>query len=145
MTTVQPAVVSKQCALAWQIYDEHRDSLFNCMFFETKLTSLQHKALLLEILIVIGTSTTGVAGWTLWSQPGYANIWAVLAGVAVTTSLLKPIFKLDDRLTLLTKLYTRYARISNECRNLVRDIAARQDIDSEILDRRKLFEVPPTK
>lgn len=139
MTSGQDVLISRQFAQAWQIYDEHRDSLFNCMWFETKLTSLQRTVLTLEVLIVIGTSTTGIAGWAFWNQPGFANAWAALAGIAVTTSLLKPIFKLDDRLTQLAKLYAKYARISNDYKHLVRDVASRQNIDDEILVRHKLL------
>jgi hypothetical protein len=82
---------------AWQIYDEHRTALFHALFFESKVSQIQIGGLYLDIIIAVGTSSTGIAGWALWNEPRFKFAWVALAGVAGTLTIIKPILHLDDK------------------------------------------------
>src|ERR1700733_3194558 len=126
----EPAVqVSKAFASAWQIYDDHRTALFNTRYFEIKVSQIQSGALYLDIIVAIGTSTTGIAGWALWSQPALSVLWATLAGGAASLAVVKPILRLDDKLVKLTRIYEKYGGITANYNHLVGDIAIRQSVD----------------
>lgn len=118
-----------------QIYDEQRLCLLYKQYFERKTSSLQLRLLVLDVAIVIGTSTTGIAGWTLWSQPVFAPTWAILAGVAVTLALIKPILRLDENLLQYNKLFTIYSRQFRKYSKIVNDIAYRVSLTNSIQER----------
>lgn len=133
---MEPAVrISKEFVRAWQIYDDHRTALFNTRYFETKLARIQSGTLYLDIIIAVGTSTTGIAGWALWSRPNLSVLWATLAGVAASLAVVKPILRLDDKLVKLTRTYGEYGRVAAAYNHLVGDIAIRQNVDDDILKR----------
>lgn len=126
---------SKTFNTAWRIYDDQRTALYNCKFFEAKIEKYQFGAMWLDIVIAIGTSTTGVAGWALWSQPTFSAIWVVIAGSAATLAVIKPILQLDGKLVKFTKLYGEYGRLSTEYINLVSDIGESQSITKDFVKR----------
>jgi hypothetical protein len=120
---------------AWQIYDDHRTAVFNSKYFETKVSHVKTGAMYLDILIAVGTSTTGIAGWALWNEPGFKIVWIALAGLAGTLAVVKPVLKLDDKLVLFTRLFSEHGRVAKGFTDLVADIKARQSLDGETFKR----------
>jgi hypothetical protein len=120
---------------AWQIYDEHRSALFNSGYFEAKVSRIQSASMFLDIVIAIGTSTTGIAGWALWNEAGFKVIWIVVAGVAGTLAVVKPILNLQEQLVRVTKLFGQYGQLARGYSDLVGDMGAQQRIDADVVNR----------
>jgi hypothetical protein len=122
-------------ARVWQIYDDHRTCLLHKKYFEAKVTTLQNKILYLDIFCIVGTSTTGVAGWALWSQPGFAIMWAIIAGGAATATGIKPVLKWDDKALKCNERFTEYSALFRKYNTLVRDIAAADGLTKSLEER----------
>jgi hypothetical protein len=121
----------------WQIYDEYRTELFHSLFFETKVARFKRNILGLDIVVAVGTSTSGIAGVQLWHNPKYASIWAGFAAVAATLAILKPILRWDAELALVSKLFTEHCRLADAYDKLVKDVAVRRGADEDIDQRRE--------
>jgi hypothetical protein len=119
----------------WDIYDDYKTSLFNERYFERKLSKLQSWSLRFDILTAVGTSTTGIAGWALWSQPQFQPIWAAIAGVAVTMSIVKPILKWNDQMIGYSKQFNAHSKISGEYKGLITDIGYRHELTEAMIRR----------
>jgi hypothetical protein len=119
----------------WQIYDEHRNILLQKLYFQRRVSRLQVQVLLLDCFILVGTSTTGIAGWALWNTSGFSLVWAGIAGFAATLTILKPILKLEDKVLAANNLHTEYSRIFRRYTQIVKDIAYRETLDKDIEER----------
>ena len=133
MSSAVPAAGPDIFARVWNIYDDYRTSLFNEKYFEKELSRLQTWSMRIDILTAAGTSTTGIAGWSLWSSPEFAWIWACFAGAAITLSAVRPVLKWDEKIVSASKKFNAYSKTSYAYQALVRDIAFhRQLIDGMI-------------
>src|SRR5262249_28622847 len=74
----------------------HWEPLFKT-YYETYFQELASEALVLRwqkfdivtgILVAATATSSAVAGWTLWTNPGWAVIWAIIAGTASLASII---------------------------------------------------------
>jgi hypothetical protein len=119
----------------WQIYDDQRLCRLYEKYFERKTSGLQWRILILEIFIIIGTSTTGVAGWAFWNKEALAPAWAIIAGVAITLSTIKPILNLDKLLIRYNGLFLEYGKAFTRYTRIVNDISFHQGLTDDIENR----------
>ena len=50
-----------------QIYDLYRTSLLNVKYYGYKLTIANRTSVAAEIVVVVGSATSGVSGWAVWT------------------------------------------------------------------------------
>jgi len=51
-----------------------------------------------KVLIALTASGSAVSGWALWNQPGFRNIWVVLAGLGAVLSVIHAALSVSSRL-----------------------------------------------
>lgn len=63
---------------AYQIYDALRDFLLNQKYFGYRLTLYRKYNFWMEMLIAIGATGSGVAGFSLWQKNYGQLIWGLI-------------------------------------------------------------------
>src|SRR4051794_38123475 len=81
---------SKEAALC-AIYTLYRESLINARYYGCKLHRAQTLNMWFEIVLAVGATGSGVAGWSLWNEGSGKIAWAALAGVASVLAVVKPL------------------------------------------------------
>jgi hypothetical protein len=90
-------------------------------------------ALWLEITIVIGSGTSGVSGWIIWTKyPTLAVLWGVIAGTSTLLAALKPVLQTDAKLKRYSTLFSAYRQLAISMRIVVEEIAELGGIAKEI-------------
>lgn len=51
-----------------------------------------------KVMVALTASGSAIAGWTLWSEPGFKYVWATLAGLAAAMSIVHAALKVPERL-----------------------------------------------
>jgi uncharacterized membrane protein YccC len=57
-----------------------------------------------KVIVAVFSSTSAIAGWTLWQTPGVSWIWALASGVAAVLAIALPIFDPAKSLKAALKL-----------------------------------------
>jgi hypothetical protein len=110
------------------IYDEYRNALLNKYYYGMCLIRYRNFNGLMEFLIAIGATGSGVAGLAVW-QGQYGKLaWAILSGVSIVLAVAKPLLKFGEKIENYGKVYGGYATAHNSLHNLVDDIQVRQAI-----------------
>src|SRR5437660_94323 len=82
-----------------RIYDLRRNCLLNELYYGHRLHLYTQIAFWLDILIVIGSGTSGVSGWIIWTMyPALKAVWALIAANATLLAALKPVLHIDARI-----------------------------------------------
>jgi hypothetical protein len=111
-----------EAALVNQIYDEYRVMLLNKKYYAARLTKTKRYNFVMEFLIAVGATGSGVAGLAVWKTDYGAGVWAGLSTASILLAIAKPLLKLTDRIENYGKLYGEYARAFQNLEMLVRDL-----------------------
>jgi hypothetical protein len=86
-----------------------RDKLWSATFetyYDSYLQELSSEKLLerwgnfddvTKVLVALAASGSAIAGWTLWSEPGFKYIWAIFAGFVAVMSIVHAALKVPER------------------------------------------------
>jgi hypothetical protein len=77
---------------------------------------------ILEIIIAVGASGSGVAGFALWKSEIGQYIWGSISGASILFSVVKPILNPASTIEKYSKLSSDYASLSARCDNLLQNI-----------------------
>src|SRR6516165_3660759 len=77
---------------------------------------------ILEIIIAVGASGSGVAGLALWKSDIGQYIWGCIAGASILVSVVKPILNPASTIEKYSKVSSDYATLSARCDNLLQNI-----------------------
>ena len=106
-----------------RIYDLYRTCILNELYYGHRLKLFSRMGFWLEIIILIGSSASGVSGWIIWtkySQLGF--VWAFIAAVSVLLAALKPAFKTDAHLKRYSTLFSAYRQLALSMQMAVEEI-----------------------
>jgi len=93
-----------------EIYNLLCRSALNKEYYGRSLASLQKLNDILEILIAVGTTGSGISALTIWTEKPYGPwIWGGLATTSAILAVAKPIIQLNKRLERLTRLYVGHS------------------------------------
>ena len=93
-----------------EIYNMLCRSGMNKEYYGASLHSTQRVNDILEIIIALGTTGSGISALTIWSiKPFGPWIWGVLAGTSAVLAVAKPIVQLNRRIERLTRLYVGHS------------------------------------
>src|ERR1700693_4408209 len=90
--------MSDPAAQVYLIYDQYRTMLLNKKYYGSRLDNLKRRNMLMESVIAVGATGSGVAGWAVWQTEQGALVWAVISGVSILLAVIKPFLKLVDRI-----------------------------------------------
>ena len=116
------------------IHDKYRTVALNKKYYGWRLQRLQLVNRILDILIVMGTTGSGVAGLAVW-QLQYGQVaWAVINTAAIFISAIKPVLDLPKTIERYGKLVGEHAALLETYRTMEQDIWATQCLTSEQLE-----------
>ena len=105
--------------------------LLNKKYYGSRLDNLKRRNMLMESVIAVGATGSGVAGWAVWQTEQGALVWAVISGVSILLAVIKPFLKLVDRIENYGKLFGEYAKAYVSLKFLVEDLQVRRVVSDE--------------
>jgi hypothetical protein len=121
------------------IYDTYRTALLNKLYYGAKLERYQKINMWLEILIAIGATTSGVAGFQLWKIQPYGPIaWGAYALLVAVLATAKPFLQLSKAIERYSKLHTGHLYNSLALYKLIAKIRSEQALTREVIGQFEL-------
>jgi len=103
----------------WQrLFDIKYQAYFEEMCIERSLTWWKRVDIGAKILHGATTSGSAVAGWSLWNDPEYKTVWAIVAGGTALLSLTNIAVNVSEKLKEDTVTYTEFRSIRIHCDRL---------------------------
>lgn len=121
----RPGPVNQRASLQ-QVYDLYRTSLLNVKYYGYKLTVANRCNTIAEIVVVVGSATSGVSGWAIWTWGYGQNAWLVIAALATLLAALKPVLQFNKKIELYGKLFGGHRANYLAAQALVERIQAQQ-------------------
>ena len=88
---------------------------------------------LLEILIAVGTTGSGISAFTIWQLEPYGPwVWGTLTAASALLAVAKPIIQLNKRIERLTRLYVGHADNYASLHIIVSRIRRLNDVTPEL-------------
>jgi hypothetical protein len=137
------------------IYDDYRTISLNAKYNGERLSQAIRTNRVLEIIIAVGASGSGITGLTLWKSDYGQLAWGAISLAAIFVSIVKPILNLGQDIEGYSKLWAEYSTLFARFRNVVRSIESTrsriaetgnlpQNIVDEVLHiRAKMVELAP--
>ena len=123
------------------IYDLYRDCTLNQLYYGHRLNWFTRAGLTLEIVIVIGSGASGVAGWIIWTKfPAAAAIWGAIAAAATLLAALKPILQMDAKIKRYSSLFSAYRQLALSMKMVVDEIAEAAEYPAKSSERSTAYE-----
>jgi hypothetical protein len=125
-----------------EIYNMYRTATLNKLYYGRMLARYQKLNTLLEIMIAIGATSSGISGFTLWQEPYGKEIWGAITLVSGLLAIAKPIMQLNKKVERYSKLFTGHLDNSLRLGALVthirrkRDLSAKDIAEFEIAEQR---------
>jgi hypothetical protein len=107
MTSVDPKIIGQ----LKNIHREFRTALLNKKYYACRLHWYRTVNRYFEILIAVGTTGTGVAGFAIWKSGAGIVAWGIISGASIVLSTLKPIIDLPKQIERYSKLSGAYSKI----------------------------------
>lgn len=120
--TASPADIADLNRTLEGIYDDYRTVSLNAKYNGERLSRAIRTNKMLEIIIAVGASGSGIAGLTLWKSDYGQLAWGMISLVAVLVSITKPILNLGNDIEEYSKLWTEYSTLFARFRNVVRSV-----------------------
>lgn len=110
MTSVDPKIATAIGQLK-NIHREFRTALLNKKYYASRLSWYQTANWWYEILIALGATGSGIAGFAFWKSGAGAIVWGTISGASIVLSTLKPIIDLPKQIERYSKLSGAYSKI----------------------------------
>jgi hypothetical protein len=117
------------------IYNQYRSALLNKKYYGCRLESTRRTNLVVEIMIAVGASgSTGIAGLTIWQQGAGITAWALISGIAILLSTIKPFLGLAAQIERYGKLWGEFASMYEAFKIIEQDCRANDYLTTEQVD-----------
>jgi hypothetical protein len=82
----------------WQkAFDAYYDTYYEEILSAATLRRWIWVDTITKLLVAITTASSAVAGWTLWSKPGFRELWLIVAGIAAILSIIHASLAVAER------------------------------------------------
>lgn len=112
-----------------QIYRWYKTARLNVLYYEESLKNWTMAVRVHDSIIAISGVSSPIAFWQHSSQPLLKQAWFYITLFACFSSVLKPVFRWEKKLTLFSELHSHYCDLFLELKCLCEDIAADKDLD----------------
>ena len=124
-----PADPANPVARYDRVYDLYRNCVLNELYYGHRLNLYSRIGLWLEIVIVVGSGTSGVSGWFIWTKyPEFAFVWGIIAAASTLLAALKPVIHIDTRIRRYSTLFAAYRQLALSMRTVVDEISEKGGI-----------------
>jgi hypothetical protein len=80
-------------------WDTYYNSFYQELLAEKMVIIWQRVDEVARFVIALTASGSAIAGWALWSSPGYKNLWAIIAGIGALLAVVQRVFDITKRLS----------------------------------------------
>src|SRR6266536_3221105 len=123
-----------------EIYDMYRTATLNKNYYGAMLAKYQKRNLVLEIIIAIGATSSGVSGLTLWQEPYGKAIWGIITLISGILAVAKPILQLNKKVERYSKLFTGHLDNSLRLGALATKIRRKRELSADMVQEFELAE-----
>jgi hypothetical protein len=116
----------------WDVYDEYRSARLNVKYYSGRVHWLSRVNIVMEFMIAAFASSSAVAGFTLWNSETGKVAWQILAGIAATLAILKPLLRLTEKIKLLEETIAGYRVLEHDLRTIEISIKQRRTYDNKL-------------
>jgi len=105
-----------------KIFDVYYDSYWVEILSEKVIGVWQRIDDITKVTVAITVSGSAVSGWTLWNQPGFKYIWAILAGISAVLSITHAALGVAGKVKDWTEVKRQFTTLRIEiesCRDLM--------------------------
>nr|WP_294543130.1 hypothetical protein [uncultured Rhodopila sp.] len=113
------------------LWDNARTARLSELYYGERLDRLSRWNFIFELLVAIGASGSGIAGWAVWQDKIGAVVWACIAGLAAVIAIAKPLLAIDRRIRHATRQQQLYRSILSSLENLAFDIQQAGTLSAE--------------
>lgn len=84
---------------------------FQELIFEEKLAQWRRIDKAISILIALTASGSAIAGWSVWTKPGWKYIWLIMAAIASVASIAHSTLEVPSKIRELEELRSAFSRL----------------------------------
>jgi hypothetical protein len=115
------------------VYDLYRNCMLNELYYGLRLKLFLQIGFWIEVGIAIGSGTSGVSGWLIWTKyPDSALLWGIIAGTATLLAALKPVLRTDMKIKRYSALFSNYRQLALSMKMVVEGISEAGGIPREL-------------
>lgn len=119
MTKEDPSSEDERWTYLWQaVYDTYYDCYYQEFEAELLLLRWQKFDDGVRILVALTASSSAVAGWALWNQPGLRYVWVALAGLTAVLSIVHAALSVPGRIREWGDILRVFAGLRIDCETL---------------------------
>lgn len=126
-----PADNKEFCERLEQIYIAYRTASMNHKYYAYRLASYGKINWVYEVTVAIGSSTSAVAAWPVWSTHTGGGVWAVFTGVVGLCVVLKPFLHLSQKVEQYGQLYLGYKDLYHDLKKVVSAVRLKKTLSKE--------------
>lgn len=115
------------------IYDTLRTTLLNKKYYGRRLSDYKRYNFLFELLIALGATGSGIAGFALWQTSAGTIVWGVISGLSAIFAIAKPPLKMTEQIETYAKLYGEYTSAFEKMKVLVEDLQIERLISADLI------------
>ena len=116
-----------------QIYDSLRKTLLNKKYYGRRLATYKAYNFSFELLIALGATGSGGAGFAVWQTSIGTTIWAAVSGLSAILAIAKPLLKLTEQIEIYAKLYGEYTTAFEKMKVLIDDLQVDKVITLDLI------------
>jgi hypothetical protein len=116
-----------------EIYDLYRSAALNKAYYGRMLSIYQRRNLVIEIILAVTASGSGISGLVWWQTDYGRPIWAVLSLLAGILAVAKPILQFNVSVERYSKLFTGHLDNYLSLRTLVSRIKKQRRLTGEMI------------
>jgi hypothetical protein len=110
----------------WDVYNLLRTTRLNIKFYSHFLSFWKQINLIVDVFLGLTASSSAVAGWCVWSTSTGEVIWLIISMVAGVVVIVKPFFKIGDRIEAYEKATHDYLMLQSRIEKIVFEIKQAQ-------------------
>lgn len=115
----------------WNLYNEWRTARLNVKCLQTKIASLRRCNSFVEISLAIA-STSSIGGFWFFQNVVGGYIWKSIGALAVVLTVLKPIFKFNERIRKKQEALVGYQTLDHDFNCIAVEVQHHQRYDDEL-------------
>jgi hypothetical protein len=124
-----------------EIYNTYRNAALNKDYYGKVLERYQTRNTILEILIAIGATSSGISGLALWQvEPHGKIIWASITAVSGVLAVIKPFLQMNKKIERYSRLFSGHLENYLALGVLVAKIRRKRALTEELVEEYELAE-----
>ena len=106
----------------WDVYDQLRTVRLNELYYGERLNKFERINFWSEIIVALTSSSSAIAGLSLWNSPDWSNYWKVLLIISAIIATAKPLLNLTKKIRAYEELLSGYRLLCHDLKELKIDI-----------------------